>query len=580
MSLNLGGMQALSLMSGTIDYSQIVQQLYQVARQPGDALNQTIQTLQSKQNDWSNIASLAGKLQDALMALADSSTFSSFTTSVGGTDTDAITATASGSAVPGTYNISVTAGAPATFTSSAGIGAAPTMSTALSSPVFSQPVTAGNVTVTVGATSKTISISGSDTIQSVIDNINTAFGSTVISGAAITNNQLTFTNASGQTLVFGSAGDTSNFFQVIGLDGVQVGAGENKTSGLLGHVQLTSYLHSANFAMSVTATNGDMQINGVDITYNAQTDTLQAIINRINSSAAGVTASYDPLTDTITLTSKTSQPITVSDVPGMGNLAAALNIAGTSQPGTPWSYTINGSSGTSAGPTVSNVIPGVTFTIQSSGSCTLTVAQDTSTLTKNVQAFVDAFNTLYKQLQTYTQKGGDLQGDAAMAQLAFKYMNDVLSNGLPGVPSQYASLTVQAIGINNGAVGSAPGTTNSLQVDTNTLIQAFQDDPNKVASLLTGMATKLNNDLVNLTGQFNSLTPISPSNMNLVGIAQAEQNMYSNMINDTLQQQQTIYDQAQAEAQQLMAEFQQLQQYQAQAAMEQAALRGLLSTIG
>ncbi|MCL6598703.1 MAG: flagellar filament capping protein FliD [Alicyclobacillus macrosporangiidus] len=578
MSLNLGGMQALSLMSGTIDYSQIVQQLYQVARQPGDALNQTIQTLQLKQNDWSNIASLAGKLQDALVTLADTSTFSSFTTSVGGTDANAITATASTSAAPGTYNITVTAGSAAVFTSSSGIGAAPTMSTALSSQVFSQPVTAGSVTVTVGNISKTISVSGTDTLQSVIDNINTAFGSTVISGASITGNQLTFTNASGQTLVFGSAGDTSNLFQVIGLDGVQVAGGANGTSGLLGHVQLTTYLQSANFATSVTATNGDMKINNVDITYNAQTDTLQGIINKINSSAAGVTASYNPLTDEITLTSKTSQPITVSDV--TGNLAAALNIAGTSPAGKPWSYTINGTSGTSAGPTVSNVIPGVTFTIQSSGSCTLTVAQDTDVLTKNVQAFVDAFNTLYKQLQTYTQKGGDLQGDAAMAQLAFKYMNDVLSNGLPGVAPQYANLTVQAIGINNGAVGSAPGTTNSLQVNTNALVQAFQNDPNQVQSLLTGMATKLNSDLTNLTGQFNNLTPISPSNMNMVGIAQSEQNMYSKMISDTLQQQQTIYDQAQAQAQQLMAQFQQLQQYQAQAAMEQAALRGLFSITG
>ncbi|GGJ11386.1 flagellar hook-associated protein 2 [Alicyclobacillus cellulosilyticus] len=578
MSLNLGGMQVVSLLSGTLDYSQIVQQLYQVARQPGDALNQTIRTLQQKKNDWSNIASLASKLQDALVALADSSTFTSFATTVGGEDTSAITASASTGAAPGTYNITVNLGSPATFTSSAGIGAAPTLSTQLSSPVFSQPVIAGYVTVTIGTTSKTISVSTTDTIQDVINNINSAFGSTVISGAAINGNQLTFTNNSGQAIIFGSAGDTSNFFQVIGLNGVQVSAGSNGASGLLGHVQLTTYLQSANFAISVTERNGDIKINGVDITYNAQTDTLQAVINRINSSAAGVTASYNPLTDTITLTSKTSQPITVSDV--TGNLAAALNISGTSQAGTPWSYTINGVSGTSAGPTVNNVIPGVTFTIQSAGSCTLTVSQDTSTLTKKVQDFVNAFNSLYNQLQTYTQKGGDLQGDAAMAQLAFKYMNDVLSNGLPGVAPQYANLTVQAIGINNGAVGSAPGTTNSLQVDTNKLVQAFQNDPNEVQFLLTGMATKLNNDLVNLTGQFNSLTPITSSNMNLVGIAQAEQNMYSKMINDTLQQQQTIYDQAQAEAQQLMFQFQQLQQFQAQAAMELAALRGLFATTG
>lgn len=573
MSINLGGMQSVALLSGTIDYSQIVSQLYQAAKAPGDALNQSIQDAQLKSNDWAQISSLASAVQNALVALVDPSTFNSFTTTIGGANSGAITATASSGAIPGTYTINVTqVGSYATLTSSSGIGANPDLNnTQISQAVWNQPISTGTVTVNIGNASQQISIQSTDTINSIIGKINTAFGTTVISNAALdAKGDLTFTNASGQTVTFGSAGDTSNFFQVIGLAGTSVTSGGTGTSARLGHVQLTAALQSANFNTPV-ASGGTLTINGVGISYQP-TDTLQSVINKINSSKAGVTASYNPLTDEVTLTSKTSQPITVQDT--SGNLGAALGIDGTSNAGTPWTYTINGGPvQTSSSPTVTNALPGVSFTMQSTGTATLTVAQNTDTLTKNVNNFVNAFNALYNQLQSDTAKGAALQGDAVMAQLGFKYMNDVLTTG-------GSSGTVMQIGISNGAVGSAPGTTNSLQVDTNALITAFQNDPNQVISLLTGMAKQLNTDLTNLTGQFNSLTPISSMNSNMIAIAQSEQNMYSNQIKDIEQQQQTIYDQAQQEEQMLADQFTQLQQYQAQVAMQQSAIKALLGSLG
>jgi len=43
--------------------------------------------------------------------------------------------------------------------------------------------------------------------------------------------------------------------------------------------------------------NGAFTINGVSIGYNATSDTIGGLINRINKSGAGVTANYDSAND-------------------------------------------------------------------------------------------------------------------------------------------------------------------------------------------------------------------------------------------------------------------------------------------
>src|SRR5207244_4162270 len=50
-----------------------------------------------------------------------------------------------------------------------------------------------------------------------------------------------------------------------------------------------------------TVSNGSFSINGVAIAVNANTDTLESLLSRINNAGAGVTASYDSTTDKIKL---------------------------------------------------------------------------------------------------------------------------------------------------------------------------------------------------------------------------------------------------------------------------------------
>ena len=69
----------------------------------------------------------------------------------------------------------------------------------------------------------------------------------------------------------------------------------------LGAVDITKVLASSRLQTAVTAGGGTFTINGVQISY-TDSDSISSIMTRINSSAAGVTASYDSVADQLKLT--------------------------------------------------------------------------------------------------------------------------------------------------------------------------------------------------------------------------------------------------------------------------------------
>lgn len=87
----------------------------------------------------------------------------------------------------------------------------------------------------------------------------------------------------------------------------------------------TAMLDSAN--LDLAPTSGSFTVNGVSINFDVTTDSLNDIITRINTSAAGVTATYDSDTQTLNFTSKTNGPaaITLADTGG-GNFLQAMNL--------------------------------------------------------------------------------------------------------------------------------------------------------------------------------------------------------------------------------------------------------------
>ena len=124
-------------------------------------------------------------------------------------------------------------------------------------------------------------------------------------------------------ITLGSAGDTSNFLNA---DQAQHGrpGGDRRVASTTrsGAPAPRSRCRTRGSPPRPDAT-GTFTINGVCLSYDASVDTLNSIVGKINGSAANVTASYDAVSDQITLTSKETgaQSIAVADGGG-GNLMA------------------------------------------------------------------------------------------------------------------------------------------------------------------------------------------------------------------------------------------------------------------
>lgn len=78
-----------------------------------------------------------------------------------------------------------------------------------------------------------------------------------------------------------------------------------------------------------TVTAGTFTVNGVQISVDPATDTLNDIINRINSSVAGVTATYDAANDTIVFTS--TNPIAFGSPNDTSNFLQVTGLLGSPQ---------------------------------------------------------------------------------------------------------------------------------------------------------------------------------------------------------------------------------------------------------
>ena len=92
----------------------------------------------------------------------------------------------------------------------------------------------------------------------------------------------------------------------------------------------------AQIGTSVTPTNGTLStglpaptgsltINGVKINYDVNTDSLQNIIDRINTAGAGATASYNAGTGEVTVTATTNAGLAFGSAGDTGNLLSVLH---------------------------------------------------------------------------------------------------------------------------------------------------------------------------------------------------------------------------------------------------------------
>jgi flagellar hook-associated protein 2 len=561
MSVTIGG-----TFSG-LNVSAIIQAVIAADSIPITNLETTDTNLQKQSTDLGQLGTSLGQLSTTLQTLGSNSLFTSQTVAVATTGIGS--ATSDGTATDGSFSIDIQQLATSSVLQSGNgttrLTTPPAGTTSLSTALDESSIDGQTFSVN----GQTITLSSTDTINSVIGKINDS-GAGVTATYDATTGDISLASSSSSPIILGSAADTSDFLKQAGLftNGT---ASVDSTTGL-GRLDPTADL--ATEGLATTPTAGTFTINGVSINYNSG-DSLNTLIGNINSSSAGVTAIYDTYDDQVVLTSTTrgAQDITVAN--GTSNIATALNLtsgASTLDLGQPTTFTVNGS--TQVRQSNSNVIdpatlgvPGVTFTATGTGTTDITVAPDVTTIANAINAFVTQYNSTQAEIASMTSVNTSDTADngplASDSNLTF------LAPELRQVTSGSISSTAVVRMLSDLGVDTNANDNTLTQVNTADLQTALTNNPSEVEALFNDPTLGLTNTLQNVINGYNN---------SLNGVIINEQNDISQQITYNKNLIAQMQAQISAEQTQLQNEFATLDQVEAQSDGISSILNGSSSS--
>lgn len=407
----MASLQLSGLASG-LDWKSLVDQLMELERAPIARIEREQLTNTQRSNALRDLGTKLTALQTAATTLKDQTLFSGRTASSATTGSTWKFSPAAG-ATTGSYEIAVTQLATRARREGAaditqGIAATNDVSgVTLATMRTAGIVTAGTFTIN-GAQ---VTVATTDSLQDVFDAIGTATGGDVTASYDSATDRITLTSASDAEIVLGASNDSSNFLQVLKL--ANNGTDTVTSYGSLGAARTATTFANAGLNTAITAVDGagagNFTINGVQIDYNVNTDSLSTLMKRINASGAGVTASYDAVNDRMTLANSATGDlgITVSETAGGVLGALGLTSGHTTVRGENAEFSVDG------GPTLissSNTldatahgITGLSVTADSETTQTITVAADTEKMRGKIDAFVTAYNAVITFLDEKTK---------------------------------------------------------------------------------------------------------------------------------------------------------------------------------
>ena len=206
----------------------------------------------------------------------------------------------------------------------------------------------------------------------------------------------------------GSTSDTSDILDFMKLS-LPAGAIHIRGSDK-GTVDLNSPIKEAGISTPLEPARGIFTINGVSIFLDTATDSVDDVMRKINSSAAGVNMSYDKELDKFRLDSKDNiSQITVGSPRDTSNFLDAIGVTDTYQtevpvgtPGQNSIFTVDGTKYERTSNEVEGIIPGLNMTLTDLGMTTLTVALDTDRAVDAVAGFAVKYNELMLMLSPET----------------------------------------------------------------------------------------------------------------------------------------------------------------------------------
>ncbi|MDI6793112.1 MAG: flagellar filament capping protein FliD [bacterium] len=276
----------------------------------------------------------------------------------------------------------------------------------------------GSVTISGngGTTKETFYLAAYDTVQDFLDDVSTSANSKVNLLYDANQDVFTINSDVGSTVIFSAAG-TNDFFKEV-----------NLSRGVVADAKLSDADFGVNDVDALSA--GSFRVNGVKITWDADTDSLNTILSRINNSTAGVTAFYDPDLDKIVLTSKSGGAAPISVIDEQGTFAAnSLNLSSTYTEGQVARIKVNGSDVIEKNSNTFTLGSGLTLNLKKLGSATVNVTQDTSGAETAIKSFVEEFNAIIDIINKETvldlesKKKGILQGSSAVENIAHRLLS-------------------------------------------------------------------------------------------------------------------------------------------------------------
>jgi flagellar hook-associated protein 2 len=404
----------VSGLASNFDWRSLIDQLSEVERLPQTRLRTEQTQLQERNNAYGSLLTQLRVLQNRVDSLKSPELFEGRLASVA--DSSVATATAEASALSGSYKFAFQQLATvARHRGQTGAGAPLSATSDVSGLVvgtagFASAVTAGTFRVN-GAE---VSLEETDALQQVFDKISAATQGTVTASYDPAADRIRLTSSNPITL--GSATDTSNFLDVARLH--NSGSGDVASAGELGGIRREATLGEANFAQTLsygTSGTGQFRINGVAIDFSA-TDSVQGVIQRINESAAGVTASYDSREDRFVVENKATGDMGIALEDVRGNFLAASGLTGgTLERGRDLLYTVNdGIQMRNRSNTIgeaSSGIAGLSVTALKEGASTsVSVSADSSAARKAITDFIDAYNKAQSLIASQTASSTDPSG--------------------------------------------------------------------------------------------------------------------------------------------------------------------------
>ncbi|HZK60686.1 MAG TPA: flagellar filament capping protein FliD, partial [Anaerovoracaceae bacterium] len=329
----------------------------------------------------------------------------------------------------------------------------------------------------------------------------------------ITNDQLSF-SAPGSKLTINSIGTDTTTLGSLGL-----------VSGQSNKINLGDSLETTSFSTSLDLTNNafTFKINAVDFTFN-KSDSVSSVINKINSSNAGVNLAYSSITDKFSITTNESgagDNIVMTE--SSGNLMTALGLAVSPDPLVSPEVTdgLNALLSVNGQPIIrssNNIeIDGleITLTEKSATAITINSIRDSSALVAPIKEFVEDYNTMIEAMNKSIKEEvyrdfpplSDKQKDD-MSETEIKNWDEKAKSGLlrgdtiirkiaSKLQSAMSGCSVNGTYLFNLGITSAGYTENGkLQIDDTKLKSALDSNAAGIKELFTsenGLGDLLNN---------------------------------------------------------------------------------------